>query len=194
MKRLLIISAILFWVSTAVSQEDFNKSYISLEVDPAPFILGGYSFSLKYSPEELSKTAFMVSIYSSDFPNSMMNKVNKERMWTNLRLETSYAIFADFFLENDKRGFYFGPSIFLYNKSVELSSVNERTKFFTLYPNIRAGYVWYPFKNLNLYLNPWLNFGTEINLDNKNELNGTTFIPNKFYYIAAVHMGYSLSW
>ncbi len=105
-----------------------------------------------------------------------------------------YAVFAEFYLKNNRRGFYYGPSIFLYNKSVELSSTNEIAKFRTLYPNLRAGYVWYPFKNINLYLNPWFNIGSEINIDNNNSLNGIDYEPSKFYYIVALHIGYSFNW
>ncbi len=193
MKLLLIISAILFSISTK-AQDTIKTNYISLELDPAPFILGGYSFSLKYSPKNMPKTAFMASVYGSDFPNSMMSKENQENGWTNLKLETSYAVFAEFYLKNNRRGFYYGPSMFLYNKSVELSSTNEITKFRTLYPNLRAGYVWYPFKNINLYLNPWFNIGSEINIDNNNSLNGIDYKPSKFYYIVALHIGYSFNW
>ncbi len=193
MKLLLIISAILFSISTK-AQDTIKTNYISLELDPAPFILGGYSFSLKYSPKNMPKTAFMASVYSSDLPNSMMSKENQENGWTNSKLETSYAVFAEFYLKNNRRGFYYGPSIFLYNKSVELSSTNEIAKFRTLYPNLRAGYVWYPFKNINLYLNPWFNIGSEINIDNNNSLNGIDYEPSKFYYIVALHIGYSFNW
>jgi len=193
MKNLLIIAVILFSISTQ-AQDTIRKNYISLELDPAPFILGGYSFSLKYSPKKMPKTAFMASVYGSDLPNYMMSKENKENGWTNAKLETSYALFVEFYLKKNRRGFYYGPSIFLYNKSAELSSVNETTKFRTLYPNLRAGYVWYPFKNIDLYLNPWLNIGSEINIDNNNSLKGIEYKPSKFYYIVALHIGYSIDW
>jgi hypothetical protein len=193
MKQFFIILAILFSVS-AIAQDTLMTSYISVELDPAPFILGGYSFSIKYSPKKMQKTAFMASVYSSDFPNSMMSNENQENGWTNLKLEASYAVFAEFYLKNKRRGFYYGPSIFLYDKSVELSSINERTRFRTLYPNLRAGYVWYPFKKVDLYLNPWFNIGSEINIDNKNSLNGIDYQRSKFNYILALHIGYSFNW
>lgn len=193
MKRLLIILAILFSISIN-AQDTIKTNYISLELDPAPFVLGGYSFSVKYSLKNMPKVAFMASVYSSDLPNSMMSTENKENGWTNSKLETSYAVFAEFYLKNNRQGFYYGPSIFLYNKSVEQNSTHESAKFSTLYPNVRAGYVWYPFNNINLYLNPWLNIGSEINLDNDNSLNGIEYESSKFYYIVALHVGYSFNW
>jgi hypothetical protein len=193
MKQIILISAILFNLCV-VAQDTVKTSYISVELDPAPFILNGYSFSLKYSPKNLPEMAFMASVYSSEFPNSMMNKVNKENGWTNLKLETSYAIFTEFYFNKIRQGFYLGLSVFLYNKSVALNSVNERTKFSTLYPNIRAGYAWYPFNKIDLYINPWFNIGSEINLDTKNASHGLVFEPSKLYYIVALHLGYNLNW
>ncbi|MGC9352948.1 MAG: hypothetical protein ACP5D9_03860 [Mariniphaga sp.] len=193
MKQMLIFSAILFNLSV-LAQDTQKTAYLSVELDPAPFMLKGYSFSLKYGPKKTPKMAFMASVYSSEFPNSMMSTVNKENGWTDLNLEVSYAFFTEFFMKNNKRGFYFGPSVFLYNKSVVLSSVNERIEFTTLYPNIRAGYKWYPFKKIDLYLNPWFNIGSEINIDNNNKLQRIVFEPSKFYYIAAIHLGYSINW
>jgi hypothetical protein len=162
----------------------------SIEVDPAPYLLNGYSVSLKYSPKKLPKTAFMASVYQSNFPNSMMSEENKSKGWTNLKIKTSYAIFAEFYLNAERKGFYFGPSVFWYNKNVTLQQAQTNTTFQTVYPNVRTGYVWYPFKKLNFYLNPWLNIGSEISIDDKNQIEGIEFKPNSFNYIIALHLGY----
>jgi len=192
MKSLLPV-LIAFVSFSAVAQDTQVTSYMSVEVDPAPFLLNGYSVSLKYSPKKMSKTAFMASVFSSEFPNSMMSQANKEEGWTDLKLETSFAIFGEFYINANRRGFYYGPSLFLYNKSVTLEPVNQRTNFSTLYPNVRAGYIWYPFKTIDLYVNPWINAGSEINIDNNNSLNGQDFEPNRFNFILALHIGYSFN-
>ncbi len=168
------------------------KHQLSIELDPAPYILGGYSVSLKYSSANHPQIAYMASIYQSDFPDGMMVKSNKNKGWTDMKIKTSYASFVELYLNKERKGFYFGSSAFWYRKSVELETINRRTEFSSIYPNIRVGYVWYPFKKLNLYLNPWFNIGSEINLDKKNQLNGIEFEPNKFNYIVALHIGYSL--
>ena len=83
--------------------------------------------------------------------------------------------------------------MFWYNKSVELEATNSRTEFSTIYPNVRAGYVWYPFRKIDLYVNPWFNIGSEINVDSKNEIDGIEFESNKLNYILALHIGYSFN-
>lgn len=172
-----------------VSSQTKNSAEISIEIDPAPYILKGYSVSLKYNSKKYPKLAFMVSVYQSNFPDGMMSQANKDNGWTNMKLETSYAAFVEYHLTNKRNRFHIGPSLFYYNKSVELE--NTRVDFSTIFPNARIGYIWYPFKKMNLYLNPWCNFGSEINLDEKNQLNGIHFQPNKFNYIVALHIGYS---
>ena len=188
----LIIALLTLNSSGVFAQTDSTKSLVALELDPAPFILKGYSFSLKYSPKKTRKLAIMASIFSSDFPDGMMIKVNKDKGFTNLKLEPSYALFVEYYLNNQRKGFFFGPSIFLYNKSVSYIPTNERISFSTIYPNFRVGYTWYPFRKINLYIAPWLNIGSEINIDKENNVNNSEFTPNKFSYVVAIHLGYSL--
>lgn len=167
-----------------------TNNYISVEVDPAPFILGGYSFSLKYSPAKFRHFSLMGSVYRSDFPDKMMSEENYENGFRNLKIKTSYAIFTDYFLRENRTGFYFGPSVFFYNKSVESNTTTEVVNFESVYPNLRVGYVLKPFKNSGFYINPWVNFGKEI-ITNKNEFfNQNDFVSEDFSYIVAIHLGY----
>lgn len=189
-KQILTTALSILSLSLTGQNETYNQ--FSIELDPAPYILSGYSISFKYSTKKTPKIAYMASIYQSDFPDGMMKKTNRDNGWANLKLKTSYAAFVEFYRNKKRKGFYFGPSVFFYNKSVELETFNQRTEFSSIYPNLRVGYVWYPFKKVEFYLNPWINLGSEINIDNKNQLNGIEFEPNTFNYIIALHVGYSL--
>ncbi len=170
-----------------------SKNYLSIEIDPAPFILGGYSFSLKYSPEKLNHVAFMGSVYSSKFPDKMMSEANYENGFRDLKINTSYAFFADYFIKPDRSSFHFGPSVFLYSKSVGSTSSSDKANFKSLYPNIRVGYVYRPFKDNGFYINPWFNFGKEIVLDNNNSIEGKEFLMSKTTYVIAIHFGYQIT-
>jgi hypothetical protein len=192
MKHFLTTLLIVF-ASSLYGQVSTSKHYLSLELDPAPYILGGYSLSIKYSMKSAPRLAIMGSVFSSSFPEAMMLPENSEKGWSEMKFETSYAIFTDFYLNVERKGFYVGPSVFLYNKSASLRYYDERVTFSTLFPNVRIGYVWYPFKKIQLYCNPWINVGSEISIDNKNQLNGISFDLNKFNYIVAIHVGYSIN-
>ncbi len=169
-----------------------SKNYLSLELDPAPFLLGGYSFSLKYSPKNANHFSFMGSVYSSEFPDKMMGKSNYEKGFRDLKIETSFAFFADYFLKNDRTGFHFGPSVFLYSKSVGLENTVERTSFNSIYPNIRIGYVYKPFMKSGFYINPWFNLGKEYVLDDKNYIEGLEYSTENISYVLAIHLGYRI--
>lgn len=166
------------------------KNEIAVEFDPAPFILGGYSVSVKYSPARWNHISMMGSVYSSHFPDRMMSKPNFNAGFRDLRIETSFAFFADYFLRDDRNGFHFGPSVFVYSKSVGHELTSERTAFRSIYPNVRAGYVYTPFKKLGFYINPWINAGREMKITGSDILEGHTFAAPKCSYIMAVHVGY----
>jgi hypothetical protein len=196
MKTINIILLIFAFVNANAQTEPItgsSKNYLSIELDPAPFILGGYSFSLKYSPAKLNHVTFMGSIYSSEFPDNMMSKTNYENGFRNLKINTSYAFFADYFLKPNRSGFHFGPSIFLYDKTIESNTSTDITNFKSIYPNIRIGYVYKPFKNNGLYLNPWFNFGKEFVIDGDNSIEGQEFSANKVTYVMAIHLGYQIT-
>lgn len=191
MKKIFMIATLA--ISMHVYGQDSVNHFFAVEFDPLPFISGGYSVSLKYSPKIVPKTLFMGSVFSSNFPNKMMSKTNMENGWTNMTIERSYAIFTDFFLNNQRKGFYYGPSAILYNKSVAQKSTDERIYFSTIYPSFTLGYIWYPFPKFGFYLNPWFNLGSEISLDENNRFNDKIFTPNRFNYIMTLHIGYSFS-
>jgi len=190
MKHLLTSIFVIFSIS--LFSQDGLKHNVSVELDPAAFILKGYSVSLKYIPKSLEKVAFMMSIYKSNFPDAMMKKVNVDKGWTELKFNTSFAAFVEFYLKKKRKGFYFGPSIFLYNKNVKLKTSNKKINFSSIYPNFRIGYIWYPFRGFDLYLTPWLNVGSEISMDDNNVVNDIEFELNSFNYIVALHVGYSM--
>lgn len=195
MKKIKIIVFILIGL-TASAKEDpqpsISENYLSIELDPAPFLLRGYSFSLKYSPAKLNNITITGSIYRSDFPDKMMKKSNFEKGFRDLKINTSYALFNDYFFREDRTGFHFGPSVFYYSKSVRLNSGSEFSSFKSIYPNVRAGYVYKPFKNSGFYLNPWLNLGKEIITSGQNKIGEHEFSNDKLSYIVAIHFGYQV--
>jgi hypothetical protein len=170
-----------------------HKNYLSIEIDPAPCILKGYSISLKYSPRAASHLTFMGSVYGSRFPDKMMSKGNYDKGMRNLKIETSYALFADYFLNSKRTGLHFGPSVFLYNKSVGLDNYQERCDFTSVYPNLRIGYVYKPFESLGFYINPWFNMGKEVMLGNGNSIRGIEYSMSNLSYVLAIHIGYQVT-
>lgn len=192
MKTFLFIA---LWISSFILSAQSNvyeslmKNSVSLELDPAAFVLNGYSLSVKYQNRKWKHLSAMGSVFSSKFPDKMMLKSNYQNGWRDLRFRPSFALFLDYFGHRVK-GVHLGASTFWYNKSAGILGAVERSSFSTIYPNIRVGYKWIPFKKSNLYINPWINFGKEFNVDDRTVFESIEFKNRRFNYIIALHIGY----
>ena len=100
MKNIKIIAFLLLGLAASAKEDTLStsKNYLSIELDPAPFILGGYSFSMKYSPSTLNHFTITGSVYRSDFPDKMMQKSNFEKGFGDVKIKNSYVLLADYFL------------------------------------------------------------------------------------------------
>ena len=78
------------------------------------FILGGYSFSLKYSPAFNYLISVLCFCLQPGISDNMMSKPNFDNrdFKGDLKLETSFAVFADYFSALIEKGLHFGPSVF----------------------------------------------------------------------------------
>jgi hypothetical protein len=189
---ILFIGLVAIANQTIHAQEYKEKEHsASLELDPAAFILKGYSFSLKYSNEKLPNWSVMVSGFAGNYPNSLLAESNKSRGWTDLKFRCSNALFVDYHIKPSRKGLFFGPSVFSYKNEVKNSTTNQTISFRTIYPNVRVGYNWFPFKKLDLYLSPWINVGKEFSIDKNNISKGIEYSTAQVKYVAALHIGYN---
>lgn len=166
------------------------KHAVSIELDPAPFLLGGYSVSVKFSPKQFTHFSVMGSVYSARFPDKMMDKTNYDNGFRDVKIQTSYALFTDYFVKENRSGLHFGPSVFLYSKSVGANFSEEKTSFTSIYPNVRVGYLFRFCRNSGFYINPWLNIGKEITLNGTTSIEHKQFAHSTLSYVMAVHIGY----
>lgn len=195
--RSLVIALLLLRLPLAAQEQgpsSTSRSSLSLELDPAPFLLNGYSFSVRHANSKVPHWSLMASVYSADMPDRMISAENRDAGWSDLRLAPSFAVFADRTFREDGRGFYFGPSVFLYDNRVTHAPSGTALAFRSIYPNIRLGYTWFPFRGAQFYFSPWLNVGTELALD----ATGTDEVPayelENVKYIVALHLGYRAHW
>ena len=163
---------------------------LSLELDPMPFALGGYSFSVRYADRHMPHWSAMVSVFSSDFPDGMLSSTNRDAGWSALHFRASEALFIDYNFKGTGRGFFAGPSVFLYNNEVTHEPTGQVHAFTSIYPNVRLGYTWFPFKKAGLYLSPWVNVGREIIMNEQETSEIPEYVMDGLKYIAAIHLGY----
>ena len=169
------------------------RSSLSVELDPAPFLLKGYSLSVRYAPAKLPHWSVMASSFAANFPDGMMPATNRDAGWSDLRFKCSQALFVDYTVRKDGRGFFFGPSVFLYNNQVEHEASGAIASFRSIYPNVRVGYTWFPFRRAGFYLSPWVNVGSGSVLGTRGPSDGPRYEVAGFKYVAALHIGYRLA-
>jgi len=176
-----------------VSADTGRQHSISLEIDPAPFVLGGYSYSFRYSNKHLPHWSIMASVFAADFPDGMLSKTNRNNGWKDVRFSCSKALFVDYHFKANGKGLFVGPSVFTYNSQAGNTSTGKTSSFKTVYPNLRVGYTWFPFKKTNLYVVPWLNMGKEFMVNHTDAAAGPRYQADNFKYILALHIGYKYS-
>lgn len=163
---------------------------ISLEVDPMPFIFGGYSFSVRYARRHLPHWSAMGSVFSSDFPDGMLSTTNRDAGWGSFHFRASQALFVDYNFSGTGRGFFAGPSVFVYNNEVTYEPTGELHAFTSIYPNVRLGYTWFPFAKSGFYLSPWMNLGRETMIGAQGASEAPEYVLDDVKYIVAIHLGY----
>jgi hypothetical protein len=177
-------------VSAQQAETAAARPSLSLELDPAPFLLNGYSFSLRFSTPKLAHWSAMASVFAADLPDGMIPEADRDAGFSGLRFKPSHALFVDYTFRDDGRGFYCGPSVFLYDNRVHHDPSGTEHAVRTIYPNLRVGYTCFPFRRAGLYLSPWVNVGNEMALDARDASDGPHYEPAGFKYIVAVHVGY----
>ncbi len=190
---LLLLLAGLFAPRPAVGQAPSATTpsrTLSLELDPAPFLLNGYSFSLRYTAPGQPHWSVMASAFAAHFPDGMLTTANREAGWSDLEFHRSHALFVDYSFRTDGRGFYCGPSVFLYDNEVTHAPSGTTQRFKSIYPNVRLGYTWFPLKRAGLYLSPWVNVGSEMPLNEDPATEGPQYEVAGFKYVVALHVGY----
>lgn len=187
---LLLVFKITMFGQASTTKSVATKGMLALELDPAPFILKGYSVSIKFSAKQTSHFTGMCSVYGSNFPDGMMDKRNYNLGFRNMRIKTSGAFFLDYFLNNRRTGLHAGPSVFYYSRNVQKIDKERDINFNTVYPNLRIGYVWKFSRRCGFYVNPWLNVGREFYSGKHNNGFESGFLLNNMSYIVALHLGY----
>lgn len=188
MARLLIFSFMgLLMAGSAFAQ----KPFVAIELDPAPFVLSGYSVSLKVAPPQWKRFTLMGSVFSAHMPDAMMRKSNRDNGWTGVHIMQSAALFVDYYPSATQRGWHTGPNFFWYDRSMFNEVLQLSGGYKSGLYGWRAGYVWQPVRKAPIYLNPWLLAGWESAFPGQAKQPG--FQTNGFSWILAVHVGWGMS-
>ncbi len=156
-KYLLFTFLVLSLMSSSYAQEKIvNEKSLLFIAEPFVMISGGFDvegaygfgkikIGVKYRQTEKSDP---IALQKSDFDTKYKN------------LELNY----NYFLKDHLKGFFAGGTLnyFFDYIATEKLSIQSATKDF-LSIGLRFGYFWYPFKNINLFIDPTLAINVNVN-------------------------------
>jgi hypothetical protein len=173
---LLLVAA----TSTAHAESDLR---LHLEVDPQPFVLGGYGIQpgIRYGHLRAALGNFRL-----DVPDAITELGGNDGFHQELR--HSNALYILYFLE-DRSGFAFGGSLRLLRLSFTRDGETDTAKTWELGPEAIAGYKWHPTRH-GFYLMPWVAVGVTFYRNGDATVAGRTYDPLPVNLFATMNIGW----
>ncbi len=182
MKKLLYLVALSCLSSLAplYSQQSFT-----LGIDPLVIaVLNGFEAELGYN---FGKNRVAVEFLGAELPSVWNGQIDDfEKVSANI-FEVAYSRF----LRAEQKGFHFGIAYsFFSDYEVEDARGQQLTKDISKL-GIRLGYMWFPFKKANFFVEPLLNLGFLLNDEDLNFANEAIFEQKSFAGSGPVlHLGW----
>lgn len=148
LKKVISLSFVLFLTQAAFPREEKAHS-ILLIAEPFSLLNAGYDVGVGYGFFKNKIELKYRSTTKSD-PNAPQRDDFRTQYKT---LELSY----NYFLHHHSRGLFIGATanyFYDYKATDYVTNTSATKEFFSL--GIRLGYYWYPFENLNLFIDPTL--------------------------------------
>lgn len=163
---------------------------VQLEVDPAPFALSGYAVHARMALPD-SPWTIGAGSYSMELPDMMvaMAPDNRDEGWS-ARIKPSVGVFVDRYKEVAADGRHLGVQVAVHRWEVGRDGETDDLTSILVMP--RIGYVWTPFDDLGLYLDPWFGAGGTVPISDAAVASGETYQHFPVMVFGAVHVGWRL--
>lgn len=176
----------------AQDSTDVSRTRVSVETDPATFVLHGYAAHIRIKPPKSKHWVIGAGAYALDLPSLMvdMNKKNKQMGW-NVRIRSAFGLFGEYYLKTAGKKWFLGlqTSVQNYKITNDLIAGQEiRHSNFLLMPSV--GYTWQPFR-VPFYVKPWAGLGYTAKITGDNSIGGKSYHISSFMAFATLHLGYT---
>ena len=165
-----------------------HKSHqIDLEIDPATFVLNGYSIHVRYSAPQWDHLSIGLGGYAMDMPDVLVNfnPKNQRKNW-DVRLNKGLGVFAEYHVNKINDGFFIGSQFGWQAYKIEKNQFHE--SYNTLLVMAHGGYVLPMFDRF--YLKPWAGIGYVSKLSGQTIVDDTTYSVAPITGFATLHIGY----
>ena len=186
MRHLLIIITSIVLISSIQAQNTENS--VTIGIDPLVIgVLGGFEVEAGYN---FGKNRVAFEYLGAELPAVWNSQIDDfEEVSANI-YELSYSRF----LKEGQKGFHYGIAFSLFsNFEVEMETGQTLSKDISKL-GIRLGYMWFPFKKANFFVEPLFNLG--IYLDDEDLDFGNNVIFDKKTFAGSgpvIHLGYKFT-
>lgn len=175
-----------FLLSFLGQSQDSRLIKLHMAKDISPYLMKGYSFRLGVSFHKKNTYEFSLESFSMTIPTFIieMNKNNTGESW-NERVVNNLALYASRKLGQKRSSFYIGVGAVYLNHEVSRGTEVMVHQFSQLEYMTRLHYKWYLFKNINLYLEPYIALAGRFKVSGCNaDYSLTPFLPISSMYFA----------
>ena len=176
------IALLLVLLASSAARAD-NDVRLHLEIDPQPFILGGYGIQpgVRYNHLRVA-----LGNFSLDVPDAIAQLGGNDGFHQHVR--HSNALYVLYFLDEGS-GFAFGGSMRLLRLSFTYDGETETVKTWELGPEAIAGYKWQP-TEYGFYVMPWVALGVTLYREGEPTVGTHTYDPTPVNLFATMNIGW----
>jgi len=169
--------------------DDADRTYVHAEVDPLPFVNGGYGGQLGVRHPALHGVRLALASFSLHVPDPIAQIGGNDGF--DQRVRPSGALYALYYLKPPgQNGFSVGGSIRYLRVRYEHDDVpGEQADTREISPEVIVGYQWHPFHN-GLYVQPWFALGVTLWRGGSLEVGAEKYEPLPVSPFFTVNIGY----
>ena len=190
MEKLQSYLVIFFLALSLPATSEPSPGKLSLEVDPATYLLGGYSIHMRLYPDTLPMWRLGAGVYSMDMPDAFidMNSDNRDENW-DVEINRGVGLFAERYFDKSRTGWFVGVQTGTQKYELENALLTTgRTDYTSALLMPYGGYL----QELtpNIYIQYWAGIGYNKKIDGSTTLAGEGYDIAPFIGFATLHLGY----
>lgn len=185
-----ILIALLFLTAGAASADEPHRLHV--EVDPLPFILGGYGGQIGVRTRQAPRLRFAVASFALDVPD-LVTQLDSDNDGFHLRVRPSGALYCLYFLSGTGGGWVAGGSLrYLRLEYTHDDVAGAEREVGELSVEAIGGYKWHPW-DAGFYLQPWLTVARALARSDDAVVGGHRYQQMVLQLFATVNLGWELA-
>lgn len=175
----------------AFSQSD--RTRISLEIDPATYVFGGYSAHLRVQPRGREHLLLGLGAYAMNTPKPLVdiNPENRDEGWE-VRIQNGLGFFTEYYFSEVNRKWFMGSQLGIQAFRIGKAEVEGTQQFTNALLMGYGGYSFQPFV-FPLYFKAWAGIGYTSAIDGETQLDGIPYDVAPITMFATLHVGYTFN-